>query len=433
MQAINQGKEFRSQVGRKSQGIFTLNSNRPPVVEMIKAGDHDRLPELLPIRYQRMGASPFAFYRGTAGIMAYDLSFLPRTDIKVQAIGDCHLMNFGGFATPERTLVFDANDFDETLPASWEWDVKRLATSFVLAARHNHCKEYTAKEIAFIFAQSYRRHMIEFSKISALELWYTKFDVESIFQKSKSNEFRQMLSDVIDRSKKQTSGKILYKITKKVSGNFEITDQPPLIYHSADVHDKDAMRLFIENYSKTLSDDRRWLLEQFQLVDIALKVTGVGSVGTRCYVALLMNKSQEPLFLQIKEATASVLEKYTAKSIYSHSGQRVVEGQRLVQAASDIFLGWGTGADGRQYYFRQLRDKKIAPLVEEFDPELLTAYARLCGRMLARAHAKTGNAAQIAGYMGKSEMMDDAFSDFAVAYADQTEKDFSEFKKSMSQ
>jgi len=429
MSFIKQGKDMRLHVGRKSQGIFKFSNNRPSVGDMIKAGDHDRLPDLIPIRHERMAVSPFAFYRGTASIMAYDLSFLPRTDIKVQAIGDCHLMNFGGFATPERTLIFDANDFDETLPASWEWDIKRLATSFVLAARHNHLKSTDAKEMAFILTQSYRRHIIDFARMNLLDLWYMKFDVQAIREKSKSIEMKQMLGDAMMKAQRETNEKIFYKTTRQVSGNFEIADQPPLIYHSPEMNDKIQMKNFLGNYSKTLSDDRRWLFEQYTLVDIAMKVTGVGSVGTRCYIVLMMNKNQEPLFLQVKEAKESVLEKFTAKSLYSHSGQRVVEGQRLVQAASDIFLGWSTWSEGRQYYLRQLRDRKIAPSVEQFDRELLTAYAGLCGRMLARAHAKTGNASLIAGYMGKSEMMDEAISSFAMAYADQTEKDYEDFRK----
>jgi len=431
MSFINQGKELRLHIGRKAQGLFALSNSRPSVTDMIKVSEADRLRELIPIRHARMSVSPFAFYRGTAGIMAYDLSFQPRTDIIVQAIGDCHLMNFGGFATPERTLIFDANDFDETLPASWEWDIKRLATSFVLAARHNCLKEAGAKEIAFILVQSYRRHIIEFEQMDLLDLWYMKFDVGSIRDQSKSREMKQMLDDAVIKAQKETNEKFFYKITKQVSGKFEITDQPPLIYHVPEMDDKEQMIRFLSDYSKTLYDDRRWLFDQYKLVDIALKVTGVGSVGTRCYVILMMNEKEEPLLLQVKEAKSSVMEKFTAKSRYAHSGQRVVEGQRLVQAASDIFLGWSTGSDGRHYYLRQLRDLKIAPSVEQFDRELLTAYAKLCGRMLARAHVKTGHASLIAGYMGKSELIDEAISNFAIAYANQTEKDFEDFKKAI--
>jgi uncharacterized protein (DUF2252 family) len=426
---LRQGKELRQEVGRKTQGEFNTALNRPSVVDMIKASEHDRLPELIPVRHQRMAVSPFSFYRGAAGIMALDLSSLPHTNIQVQAIGDCHLMNFGGFATPERTLVFDANDFDETLPAPWEWDLKRLATSFVLAGRNNKLKEGNCEELAFILAQSYRQHILEFEQLSLLDLWYMKFDIESIAERSKSTELKQMLNAAINRAEKQDDQKILYKATRNVSGNIEIADQPPLIYHTHDTDNRTTMAEFLGYYSQTLQSDRRSLLDRYRLMDVALKVVGVGSVGTRCYVLLMMNQKDEPLFLQIKEAKQSVLEQYTAKSIYAHSGQRVVEGQRLVQAASDIFLGWSTGEGGRYFYLRQLRDRKIAPAVEEFDREILIAYAKLCGRMLARAHAKTGNASMMAGYMGKSEMLDEAIGRFAVSYANQTEKDYEEFMK----
>jgi len=431
MDYLAQGKSIRQQVGRKEHAEFKLNKTRPSVADMIKASDHDRLPKLIPVRHERMSISPFSFYRGTAGIMAYDLSTLPRTNIMVQAMGDCHLMNFGGFATPERTLVFDANDFDETLPASWEWDLKRLATSFVLAGRHNKLKERDARELAFIVSQSYRNHLIEFEKLNTLDLWYMKFDLQTLREKSKSTETRQMLQNEILQAQKQNVEKILYKTTKNVSGNFEIADQPPLIYHDRTTNDKDILIHLLNYYMETLQGDRRWLLEQYHIVDFAVKAVGVGSVGTRCYVLLMMNDREEPLFIQVKEAKESVLEPYTGKSRFAHSGQRVVEGQRLVQTASDIFLGWSTGPAGRHFYLRQLRDKKISPDVEHFDNEVLKAYAKLCGRMLARAHAKTGNPSVLAGYMGRSEILDDAISRFAVAYADQTEKDYEDFTKAM--
>ncbi|HTQ64982.1 MAG TPA: DUF2252 domain-containing protein [Puia sp.] len=428
---LKQGKELRQQVGRKTQGEFRTAHSRPSVADMVKASEHDRLPELIPVRHQRMAVSPFSFYRGTAGIMALDLSSLPYTNIQVQAIGDCHLMNFGGFATPERTLVFDANDFDETLPAPWEWDLKRLATSFVLAGRNNQLKEANNEELAFTLVQSYRRHIIEFEQMSLLDLWYMKFDIQSIAEKSKSIELKQMLDAAMNKAQKESNEKILYKTTRNVSGNFEIADQPPLIYHETVTDDKTQWVQFLNFYSQTLQTDRRSLFNQYTLMDVALKVVGVGSVGTRCYVLMMMNHKEEPLFLQVKEAKESVLEQYIAKSIYAHSGQRVVEGQRLVQAASDIFIGWSTGTGGRYFYLRQLRDRKIAPAVDEFDREVLIAYAKLCGRMLARAHAKTGNASLMSGYMGKSEMLDEAISRFAVAYANQTEKDYEEFIKAV--
>ncbi|PZF73758.1 DUF2252 domain-containing protein [Taibaiella soli] len=394
--------------------------------------NYDRLQNLIPIRHKRMSASPFAFYRGTAGIMAQDLYYLPHAGINIQAIGDCHLMNFGGFATPERSMIFDANDFDETHIAPWSWDLKRLATSFVLAARDKGMSDDDAREIAFTLAQSYRKFMHEFAEISLLDLWYMKIDAVEIRNQAKSEKAKKLIDEALIKSQKGTHQKVFYKITQSVLGNFEITDQPPLIYHPMDVKKEiTAINMFLDKYADTLQGDRRWLFEQYRVVDVALKVVGVGSVGTRCYVVLLMNQNNEPLFLQVKEARRSVLEPYTEKSRYAHYGQRVVEGQRLVQAASDIFLGWSTGPQGRHFYFRQLRDRKIAPEVDLFDKTLLNAYARLCGRMLARAHAKTGNAKLLSGYMGKSEVLDDAISHFGIAYADQTERDYEDFMKAI--
>jgi uncharacterized protein (DUF2252 family) len=403
-----------------------------PLLESIEASNQDRLTELIPIRHARMSASPFAFYRATASIMAQDLSWLPNTGVLVQAIGDCHLMNFGGFATPERTLIFDVNDFDETLPSSWEWDVKRLATSFVLAARNNGMKEVDAKEMAFMLSKSYRENMIRFSQMNVLDIWYLKFDIETMQKNARNAEVKQFLTNAILKADKSTNQKMFYKITQSVLGKYAISDQPPLVYHPFDIHKAHESILgFLDEYAQTLQPDRRWLFQQFEVVDVALKVVGVGSVGTRCYVALMMNKKKDVLFLQIKEARASALQPYAAPGIYSHNGQRVVEGQRLVQAASDIFLGWSTSASGRHYYFRQLRDKKIAPDPTQFDKTMLRAYARLCGRTLARAHAKTGDPVLISGYMGKSDIMDESISRFAVAYANQTEKDYETFMKAI--
>ncbi len=426
------GKKLRAAVPRTSQGDFSLSPQRPGVLEALRASNQDRIKKLIPIRHGRMSASPFAFYRGMAGLMAQDLSTLPHTQLKVQAIGDCHLCNFGGFATPERTLIFDANDFDETLPAAWEWDVKRLATSFVLAARHNQLRETDAHEMAVNMATSYRHSMYEFSQLPLLDLWYKKFEMHALLNKATSEEVRSLLRNAIEKAEKATPQQVFYKITQSVMGSFEITDQHPLIYHPLDTEkEKDNIQSFLNGYQRTLQEDRRFLFSQYHIVDIALKVVGVGSVGTRCFIALLMNDNNEPLFLQVKEARPSVLGNYTAKSKYKHEGERVVQGQRLVQAASDIFLGWSTGNDNRHYYLRQLRDRKIAPDVEHFDKEVLLAYAGLCGRMLARAHAKTGPSKQISDYMGKSELMDIAIGKFAVAYADQTEKDFEVFSKAI--
>ena len=428
----NPGKKIRDTVPRTSQGDFSLSPQRPTILQAINASNQDRVPDLIPIRCGRMSVSPFAFYRGTADIMAHDLSFLPHTSLQVQAMGDCHLMNFGGFATPERNLIFDANDFDETLPAPWEWDIKRLATSFVLAARHNSMRETDARQMAVDMASAYRIAMAEYAQMNTLDLWYMKFEMQDLLNKARNEKVKGMLRDAMDKAEKSTPEKVFYKITQSVLGSFEILDQHPLIYHPIDlVKQKKMVQDFLNFYMNTLQDDRRFLFSQYRVVDIALKVVGVGSVGTRCLVALMMNAKDEPLFMQIKEARTSVLEAYTGKSKYKHNGERVVQGQRLVQAASDMFLGWSTGLEGKHFYLRQLRDRKIAPDVEHFDKEVMAAYAGLCGRVLARAHAKTGPADIISGYLGKADVMDQAIGKFAVAYADQTEKDYTAFVKAI--
>ena len=427
------GKELRKKSSRKSHSFYEVNPNRPLVAEMISDSDNGRLPELVPIRHQRMSVSPFAFYRATASIMARDLSYLPNTSLQVQAIGDCHLMNFGGFATPERSMIFDVNDFDETHPAPFEWDLKRLAASFVLAARHAKMSDASAKDTAYTLAQSYRESMATFASMTMLDLWYMKFDLQSILKEAKNERAKRILDATMEKAQKSTHQQTLYKLTSNVLGTFEITEQKPLVYHLFDVKkDKAMIMQFMDEYRGTLQNDRRWLFDQYQVVDVALKVVGVGSVGTRCFVVLLINEKQEPLFIQVKEAGPSVLEAYTQKSIFDHNGQRVVEGQRLVQAASDIFLGWSTGPlAGRHYYLRQLKDKKIGLDVENFDKDLLSSYAKLCGRMLARAHAKAGNAALLSGYMGSADVLDEAISEFAVKYADQTENDYDDFMKAV--
>jgi uncharacterized protein (DUF2252 family) len=432
MKSLKSGKDLREKVSRKSQGDYDILERERTIIELINESNEDRVPELIPIRHQRMSVSPFSFYRGTAGIMAHDLANLPNTNIKVQAIGDCHLMNFGGFASPERILVYDANDFDETLPASWEWDVKRLATSFVLAARENSFSESDAEDLANATVHAYRQQLYEYTQMNFLELWYTKFDLETLRKTAKIPEVRRLFEDDIEKANKQSHNKVFYKITTSTLGNFEINDQPPLVYHSIDVKKhRDMILSFLGQYANSLQDDRRMLFEKYKMIDVAMKVVGVGSVGTRCFVVLFMNEKEEPLFLQVKEARQSVLEPYTSKSLYSHNGERVVQGQRLVQAASDIFLGWSTDKDGRQFYFRQLRDKKISPDIGDKDKVILTVYAKLCGKVLARAHAKTGNADMISAYMGKSDAVEKAIARFAVSYANQTEKDYADFMKAI--
>ena len=369
--------------------------------------------------------SPFAFYRGAAGIMASDLDHTPMSGVRVQACGDCHLMNFGGFGTPERRIIFDINDFDETLPAPWEWDLKRLAVSFVLAGRNNGFKEAESHKAALRCIQSYREHMHCYAEIGALEMWYQR--VDNMVACIKSRKWKKIVQKQIAKATTRTVAEYDFpKLASVKNGKVRIKDNPPLIFHQTEVEPvrydrlvKDAFRC----YRETLPDDLKTLVDRYEVKDVAIKVVGVGSVGTRCAILLMMTGDNEPLFLQVKEAHASVFEPYAGKSVYSNYGQRVVAGQRLMQAASDMFLGW-TEQFGRHFYVRQLRDIKIEPLVEIFDSRALADYGEWCGWALARAHAKSGDAATISGYLGNSSSFDDAVSKFAVAYADQNERDY---------
>src|SRR5271165_1229374 len=346
----------------------------------------------------RMLQSPFAFFRGSAGIMAADLAHTPATGLHVQACGDCHLMNFGGFATPERNILFDINDYDETLPAPWEWDVKRLVASFVLAARENGFSDAKGRDIAETCARSYRKHLRDFAQMHPLDVWYARVTSDDLLQTLPANE-RPRVEARIEKAAAQDGSEMDFpKLAGMVGGKVTIRDARPT------------------------------LLDRYRFVDAAMKVVGVGSVGRRCWVVLTMSESNDPLFLQFKEAVASVLEPYAGESVYPHHGQRVVIGQRLTQPASDMFLGWVTGPGGKQFYVRQLRDAKIKPLVETFDEELMTVYAKACGWVLARAHAKAGDAATIGGYLGGSDQFDEAVAQFAVAYADQAERDYATLK-----
>lgn len=426
------GKAVRERVPHDAHQQLTLAPDRDPIA-ILRQSDPDRLPDLVPIRYGRMLQSPFAFFRGAAAIMAADLAQTPTTGIIVQACGDCHLKNFGGFATPERNIVFDINDFDETLPAPWEWDLKRLAASFVVAVRDNRLSEGTAHDTAVACARAYRRGIREFAKLDPLAVWYTQYTAEEFIDDLPRSE-RVRLSHRIEKISAKRGADIDYpKLAEVVHGEVHIKESPPLIFHPeiARAPDfKSEVAKVLADYRETLADDRRVLFDRYTFVDAAIKVVGVGSVGMRCWIALLMSSANEPLFLQFKEANSSVLEPYAGKSAYSHQGQRVVMGQRLIQAASDIFLGWTTGPSG-DYYARQLRDAKIGANVETFDEVLFDAYAGACGRNLARAHAKSGNSWALSGYLGKSNGFDEAIADFAKAYADQTERDYDALKSAV--
>jgi uncharacterized protein (DUF2252 family) len=427
------GKALRERVSRVSHRGLKLHSQRDPL-DILRQADADRLPELVPIRYGRMLQSPFAFYRGSAAIMAADLSHTPSTGVTVQTCGDCHLKNFGGFATPERNTVFDITDFDETLPAPWEWDVKRLAASFVLAARARGFSDDLAHDLTALCVRSYRKGIHTFSSLDPLTVWYAKFEAED-FLDLLSGSRRARVAQRIAKAWRGYGSHIDYpRLAEIVDGGVRIKDSPPLIFHPEFARTP-KFALGVENilkeYRETLSGDRRILLDSYSFVDAAIKVVGIGSVGTRCWIALLLSASKEPLFLQLKQAHPSVLEPYAAKSEYSHHGQRVVMGQRLMQAASDIFLGWTSGPGG-DYYVRQLRDAKVSVNVETFDENLFRVYARACGWNLARAHSKSGNKWVISGYLGKSDAFDEAIARFAKAYADQTERDHAALKAAVS-
>jgi len=386
---------------------------------------------LLPIRYGRMLQSPFSFYRGAACIMAADLADSPTTGLNVQVCGDCHLMNFGAFATPERRLVFDINDFDETLPGPWEWDVKRLAASFVIASRHNVFSAAEARDAAVECIRSYRRRISQFASMTALDIWYAHIDLNEVLNQVIDKAHRQFARERIRQAiSRNVADHDFPKLTSQETGSPRIRDNPPLIYHPEGDQwqaDHADIRKTFASYRESLPDERRVLLDRYQPVDVAIKVVGVGSVGTRCAVILMMAGPNDPLFLQIKEARASVWEPVAGASRYANHGQRVVVGQRLMQSASDLFLGWTQGPAGRHFYIRQLRDVKIKPLVEVYHPQLMAQYANACGWALARAHARSGDPAQIAGYLGTNNRFEESLADFAVLYADQNDRDHAAF------
>ena len=365
--------------------------------------------------------------------MAADLAGTPSIGVNVQACGDCHLKNFGGFATPERNIIFDINDFDETLPAPWEWDIKRLAASFVLAAAENGIAGDVARTVAAACVRAYRKGIREFSKLDPLAVWYTKFTAEEFLKPLPTVE-RNRIAQRIEKVQAKRSADIDYpKLAEVVHGEIRIKETLPLIFHP-DVartpeFESDVQKI-LKEYRETLAEDRRILFDRYDFVDAALKVVGVGSVGTRCWIALFMSSGNEPLFLQFKQAHSSVLEPFAGKSAYPHQGQRVVMGQRLMQAASDIFLGWTTGPSG-DYYVRQLRDAKIGANVETFDEKLFYNYAKACGWNLAHAHAKSGDPWTLSGYVGKNDTFDEAVASFAQVYAEQTERDHAALKSAV--
>jgi uncharacterized protein (DUF2252 family) len=429
------GKSLRDGCPRAAHAVWKPPSDRRDPVELLVESSKGRIPQLIPIRYGRMMHSPFTFYRGAALNMAADLAGTPHTGLRVQACGDAHLVNFGAFATPERRIIFDLNDLDETLPAPWEWDVKRLAASFILACRNNQFGEAVARDSTLACVRSYREAMAQFSDMLTLDVWYATLDFERIISQIEDEDTRKRAEKVLAKVRNRSVVEHDFPQLVTTAGLLpEIKENPPLIYHWREQGHAEFtanVEQAFARYRETLEEDRRLLLDRFKLVDIAIKVVGVGSVGTWCAVALLMARAGDPLFLQIKEARSSVLEDYAGKSVHANHGQRVVAGCRLMQAASDLFLGWTESRLGRQFYVRQLRDMKIKMPVEAYTPSVMRQYAEACGWTLARAHARSGDPAQISGYLGKSDAFDQAVADFSVAYAHQSERDHESFMKAV--
>jgi uncharacterized protein (DUF2252 family) len=426
-----QGRALRKTCPRSSHTDVVLDQPRRDPLALIEESNKDRVAAVLPIRFTRMAESPFAFFRGTAILQAHDLKGTPSTGVIVQCCGDCHLMNFGGFATPERELVFDVNDFDETLPGPFEWDVKRLSTSFVLAARWLGFGSADVRRTVKSVVAAYREALAHFAQLTVLETWYAKTPIDEILEEYANDpKVLKLIRQSVARATQSTAEHVYHKITTLADGKPHIVEQPPLLFRGDPNEltvERDVLPFF-ENYRSTLSRDRQALFDRFHVVDAAFKVVGVGSVGTRCYVVLFRGDQDDHLFLQVKEARPSVLEGLAGSCPFTNNGERVVTGQRLMQSASDIFLGWCRGTDGRDYYVRQLRDVKIAPDLTGYTPRILAGYGHLCGRTLARGHAKSGDAATIAGYLGNRDIFDEAIAQYALAYADQVEKDYEKFK-----
>jgi uncharacterized protein (DUF2252 family) len=427
------GKALRDATPRAAHGGWKPPKNRRDPIELLRESNEGRISALIPIRFGRMAQSPFAFYRGAAAVMAADLASTPRSGLRVQACGDAHLMNFGGFATPERNIFFDINDFDETLPAPWEWDVKRLAASIVIAARHLDLLDSDAARAATESVCSYRERMTDYASMHALDVWYDRTDLDRVLKVLPSGAEVERVRQRIEQARRKSLPESLFpKLVEHYGSAPRIKDVPPLIFHPTDEQAPGLTSGYADalgRYRKSLPEHVRTLFDRFRLFDFAIKVVGVGSVGTYCALGLFMAADNDPIFLQVKEARKSVLEPYAGRSVHKNQGERVVVGQRLMQSASDIFLGWTRGLNGRDYYFRQLRDAKISAILEDWDFATLKEFGKLCAWALARAHARSGDPARIAGYMGSNTTFDDAVCEFAVEYADQNLRDYRGFVK----
>jgi pyruvate/2-oxoglutarate dehydrogenase complex dihydrolipoamide dehydrogenase (E3) component/uncharacterized protein (DUF2252 family) len=422
---LAQGKQLRQGAPRPAHGLWKPADDRPDPVAMLIESGRGRLESLAPIRYARMLTSPFAFFRGSAMAMAFDLASTPVSGLRVQLCGDCHLGNFGGFATPERRLIFDMMDFDETIPGPWEWDIKRLGASFHLAGRANGLSEANCEEAALTVGRAYRRRLSEFARMKTMDVFYASIDANALITQARDARTRKRREQLVAKARKRTSEHFFARSVGLVDGRRRITDEPPFLFHPPQTDPFEAdFRAAFETYKKLLPDHLRFLLQRFDVVDVAMKVAGVGSVGTRCGIILLMAGDEDPLILQIKEAGRSALEPFVGRSRYKNMGQRVVAGQRMLQSVSDSFLGWGAEAGGRHYYIRQLRDMKKGPEIESFWAQRLIDAADVCGWTLARAHARSGDAALISGYLGKSDVFELALAAFSRAYADQSEQDY---------
>jgi uncharacterized protein (DUF2252 family) len=450
------GKASREKTPVSSHSGWKPAADRPDPVALLEEQNTTREQDLVPVRHGRMLVSPFTFYRGAAKIMAADLKNTPRAGLTAQLCGDAHVSNFGIFASPERALLFDLNDFDETLPGPFEYDVKRMAASFTIAGRNNGFTKAEAHDVTLASVKAYREAMAEFAEMRTMDIWYAHLSEDELMaaistavatqkdkaQKKAAEKGEKAAKRSALKARTRDSLQALSKLAEHVDGNYRIVSQPPIVIPARELAataglSADELQHVIHeqfrSYRATLQDDRRHLLERFEVIDIARKVVGVGSVGTRAFIVLLQGRDQEdPLFLQIKEATASVLEDHLPKSRYKQHGERVVQGQRMMQAASDIYLGWTKGVEAdRWLYWRQLRDMKGSVDVESLKPFGLTFLARQCGWTLARAHARSGDPIAIAGYLGKSDGFDESITDFSERYADQNEKDFQAFAEAV--
>ncbi|WP_233837277.1 DUF2252 domain-containing protein [Paraburkholderia sp. ZP32-5] len=434
---------FARQHAPRSANATPGNVDRDPV-KLLQENSAGRVEALVPLRYGRMSVSPFTFFRGSAILQAHDLAKTSHSGITFPICGDAHLMNFGGFATPERQLVFDLNDFDEVAPGPWEWDIKRLMASFAIAGEHMGIERGAIKDVVSTAVHEYRDRMHQYADCSALELWHEIVTFERMMEAAATAEGRQLISKTLEKAAGRTHESMLRKMAVLQEGRWRIQDAPPALFHPGGPNSllgkdqkwsdtdewKGKLATAFDAYLQTVSSDRRQLIGQFELHDIAFKVVGVGSVGTSCLVMLFVDSHGKPLFLQVKEARQSVIARFFDADGPAHQGERVVAGQRLLQAASDSFLGWTTGPAGRHFYFRQLRDMKVSAEVERMNSTIFRGYARICSWALARAHAKaSGKAIEIASYLGSGDRMADALTDYAFAYAEQNHKDYDAFMR----